>query len=221
MATRSKNFISVVALGGQNPQILNLDFLKANKIIKANEPPFDELLRQEKPLTKFVSVPGFTNLVLGKIEFIVDEQRFQIRDEAIREWPETKILDIAEKYFQVLPYTPLKLVGVNLNSTIVFGTPEEANNCQNLCLPQDSRLASVVSRDNISTSSILRYKYNEDGGRITLTIDQPDKQNTKRTINFNYEFDFTDWPSFKRELETVPSVCQYCESLLNDIMEAL
>lgn len=221
MATRSKNFISFVALGRQNPQILNLDFLKANGIIAVDEPPFDDILKQEKPTTKFVSVPGFTNLVLGNIAFIVDEQRFQIRDGAIREWTETKILDIAKKYYEVLQYTPLKLVGMNLNSTISFGTPEEAMNCQELCLPQDSPLARLISRDSISTSSILRYKYNKDGGRINLTIEHPNKESSKRIVNLNYEFDFTDWANFKKELEKISDVAQYCESVLNQIMEVL
>ncbi|MCK4819585.1 hypothetical protein KA005_27705 [bacterium] len=47
MASQSKNFISIVALGGQNPQILNVDFLKNNKIIPIDEAPFDQLFKQE------------------------------------------------------------------------------------------------------------------------------------------------------------------------------
>ena len=221
MASQSKNFISLVALGGQNPQILNLDFLKINDIIPVSEPPFDQLLKEERPVKKFVSVPGFTNLVIGNLEFIVDEQRFQIRDSAVSEWMETKIIDIAKKYFEVLPYTPLKLVGVNLNSTITFHSSEEAINCQQLCLPQDSGLARIISQDNVSASSILRYPYRDDGGRVTLTIEQPNKENNKRLVNFNYEFDFTDWVNFRSELGKISEIAEYSESILGQLLEAI
>jgi hypothetical protein len=222
MATQSKNFVSFVALGGQNPQILSIDFLKANQIIEVEKPPFDELVKQDKPPVKFISVPSFTNLVIGKISFIVDEQRFIIREDGIQEWSETKILDIADKYFRVLPYTPLKVVGINFNSLVTFDTPEEAKRCQELCLGEDSKLAKIVGQDNILTSCVLRYEYGTHGdGRITLRIEQPNKEGTKRQINFNYEFDFTDWDTFRAKLQKVQDVSDYCDTILDKIMENL
>jgi len=221
MAELSKNFLSFVALGGQNPQILNLDFLKAKDIIPVKEPPFDELLKQEKPMKKFVSIPGLANLALGNIEFVIDEGRFQIRETAISEWVETKIIDIAKKYFEVLPYTPLKLVGINLNSTIAFDTLEETVNCQQLCLPKGSQLERIISRNNITASLVLRYPYRDDGGRIMLTIEQPNKENNKRTVNVNYEFDFTDWGSFNRELAKFSYIAGYSESVLAKLIKAI
>jgi hypothetical protein len=221
MATQSKNFISFVALGGLNPQILNVDFLKASSIISVNDPPFDKLLKQGVAPDKFISLPGFANLVVANIEFLVDEQRFQLRDTKISEWAETNILDIANKYFQVLPYTPLKLVGVNLNSTITFATSEEAHNCQKLCLPKDSQLARIISNDSISASSVLRYPYSDDGGRITLTIEQPSRENKKRAVNFNYEFDFTDWSKFRGELGKISEIAAYSDSILDQLLGAI
>ena len=221
MAELSKNFISFVALGGQNPQILNLDFLKAENILPVNEEPFVSLLAQEKPMKKFVSVPGLTNLVVGNVEFIVDEQRFQVRETGISQWTDAKVLDIAKRYFEVLPYTPLKLVGVNLNSTITFATSEEAKTCQQLCLPQDSKLARIISGDNVSASTVLRYRYSGGRGRITLTIEQPNRENSKRMINFNYEFEFADWANFRTELEKIPDVAAYSESVLAQLLEAI
>jgi len=221
MANLKKNFLSFVALGGQNPQILNLDFLKTNDIIPVNAPPFEELLKQEKPLKKFVSFPGLANLVLGNIEFVIDESRFQVRETEISQWAETKLIDIVKKYFEILPYTPLKVVGINFNSTIVFETPEEANNYQKLCLPEDSPLARIISRDNITASSVLRYPYWDDGGRITLTIEQPNKKNTKRMININYEFDFTNWTNFNRELARFSKITGYVESIIAELLEVI
>ena len=208
MAGWSKNFISIVALGGQNPQILNVDFLKDNKIIPIDEAPFDQLFRQEKPVKKYISLPGLANLVLGNIELVIDESRFQVRETAISEWVDTKIINIAKKYFEVLPYTPLKMVGLNFNSTIVFNTTEDAESCQQLCLPKDSQLAKIISRDNlnISASLVLRYPYGDDGGRIMLTIEQPNKENNRRIVNFNYEFDFTDWTNFRSEIDKISQI---------------
>jgi hypothetical protein len=223
MANQNKNFISFVALGGLNPQILNIDFLKANSIISINDTPFDKLLKQGAAPDKFISVPGFANLSVANIEFLVDEQRFQIRDTKISEWAETKILDIANKYFQVLPYTPLKLVGVNFNSTITFDTSKEARNFQELFFPRNSPFAQIISKQEINASSMLRYPYSDSGGRgrIQLTIEQPDEENKRRVVNINYEFDFTDWLSFRNELKKVPEIGNYCDHILEQFMKAI
>jgi hypothetical protein len=221
MANLKKNFLSFVALGGQNPQILNLDFLKTNNIIPVNAPPFDKLLKQEKPLKKFVSVPGIANLVLGNVEFVIDQRMFQIRETELSQWGETKIVDIAKKYFEVLPHTPLKLVGVNFNSTIIFETPEEAANCQKLCLPDGSQFPRIISRDNIIASSVLRYPYQDGGGRIMLTVEQPNKENTERMININYEFDFTNWSNFNGELAQFSEIADYVESVFAELLKVI
>ena len=223
MVSQSKNFISFVALGGQNPQILNVDFLKDEKIIPIDEAPFDQIFSQEKPVKKFISLPGLANLVIGNLEIVIDEGRFQIRETEISEWVDTKIIDIAKRYFEVLKYTPLKLIGFNFNSTIVFDTPEEAENCQQICLPKGSPLVKIISRGNIniSASSVLRYPYGDDGGRILLTIEQPNKENTRRIINFNYEFNFTDWTNFKRELDKYTEIANYSDSILEGLVKLL
>ncbi|MCK4819586.1 hypothetical protein KA005_27710 [bacterium] len=174
-------------------------------------------------MKKYISLPGLANLALGNIELVIDEGRFQVRETAISEWIDTKIIDIAKRYFEVLPYTPLKMIGLNFNSTIVFDTPEEAENCQQLCLPKDSQLAKIISRDNIniSASSVLRYPYGDDGGRIMLTLEQPNKENNRRMVNFNYEFDFTNWAHFRSELEKFSKIADYSDSILAGLVELL
>jgi hypothetical protein len=224
MANQSKNFISFVALGGLNPQILNIDFLKVNSIISINDPPFDKLLKQGAAPDTFISVPGLVaNLVVANIEIFVDQQRLQIRDTKVSEWSETKILDIASKYFQVLPYTPLKLVGVNFNSTIMFDTSKEAQDFQELFFPRNSPLAQIISKQGINASSMLRYPYSDSGNhsRIQLTIEQPDTENKRRVVNINYEFDFTGWESFKNELKRVPEIGKYCDHILEQFLKVI
>jgi len=221
MANLKKNFISFVALGGQNPQIINVDFLKDNKIIPIDEPPFDELLKQEKPFTKFVSTPVLANLVLENIEFIIDESRFQIQDIAISKWTGTKILNIAEKYFDTLPYTPLKIVGINFNVAITFDNPKENLNFQELVLSEGSKIKGIISKDNITADLVLRYPYTNDKERIQLSLKQSNKQDNKRVINFNYEFNFSDWSNFKTELKKFSELADYFDSILEQIIKTI
>lgn len=208
--------MSLVALGRPNPQILNIDFLVNNKIL-----PFEELPQQGKAVKKFVSVPGFANLVFENIEFIIDEGRFQITERSLSEWTENRILDIAKRYFKVLPYTPLKVVGVNLNSAISFQTSDEAIRLQELILPKDSLLPRIVSADTFTASTVLRYPYGTHGERATLTVEQPDKENTKRIVNFNIEFDFTDWEAFVNELDRISDVSNYADSIVEQLLGAI
>lgn len=224
MAERSKNFISFVALGGLNPQILNIDFLKNSKILPLDldREPSSRPSGQQATVKKFVSVPGLANLVLeNNIEFIVDERRFQITEKGISEWTETKVLDIAQNYFEVLPYTPLKLVGVNLNSTVTFDGSEEDRKFQGLFLPSNTPIVNTISKDNITASIILRYPYSVQGDRITLTLEQPNKENSKRIVNFNYEFDFVDWGNFRRRLAKLSEIADYSDSILGQLLKAI
>jgi len=220
MAQLKKNYVSVIAIGDQNPQIINVDFLRDTKIISIDEPPFSELFRQKEPEIKFVSVPGLTNLALGNIEFLIDLGRFQVRDTAVSEWAETKVVDIARKYFEVLRYTPLKMVGFNFNSTVVFGDSVEAASFQRSFLPEDSPIQKIISKDILSASMALRYPYPEEEGRAMLTLEHL-KQDNERTVNFNYEFDFADWAKFKDELGKFPEIAKYCDSILSKILKAI
>ena len=221
MASQTKNFISFVALGRPNPQILNIDFLRNNRILPRENEPNNKNSEQEKNVKKFVSVPGYANLVLENIEFIVDEGRFQITERSISEWNETKILQIAKRYFKVLPYTPLKVIGVNLNSTISFKNPEEAGRFQELLLPKDHLLAKIISVDTITSSIVLRYPYDTQKGRAMLTIDQPDRENKRRIINFNREFDFTNWKAFDSELDKISDVSTSADLIVDKLLKAL
>ena len=221
MAEISKNFISLVALGGLNPQILNVDFLKVNKIVPTSEPPFDKLFQQQKPFTKFISTPIVSELLLENIHFIVEEGRFQIRDVAVSEWDKTKVLAIAIKYFEVLPYTPLKTVGLNLNATITFETNQEAQKFQQIFLPEKSKVIGIISKENIVADLVLHYSYSDNGERISLSLSQQNNTKIKRILNFNYEFDFIDWTHFGAELNKISQISKYFDSILEQLLKGI
>jgi hypothetical protein len=220
MANMNKNFISLIAIGGQNPQILNINFLRDNHILPSDNEPYKTLLKREKPCDRFVSVPGFTNLIIGNVEFIVDEQRFQVRANAISKWNDFGIAEITKAYFKTLPYTPLKIVGINFNSTISFADSVQSAKMQSLFLPEGSPILNILSQKQIIGSTILRYPFENDGGMITVTIDPPMDTNS-RAINFNYEFKFSGWPSFNKEIGKLSEIGNYCDSIITKLYEAL
>jgi len=217
MADIQKNFASVVALGSQNPQILNEDFLKINKII-TDQPPFDQ-----KP--SFVSTPPFTTIAFGSVEILVEEQRFQIREAGLSDWNETHIFDIAINYYDILKYTPVKTVGLNLSCQIDFENIEEAEKFQKLLLPAKSKIIEIISEDNVDISLRLRYPY-ADNGRVLLTIDRLRPDTLQRQLGFNYEFNCsedgsTDWSMFKLELSNVNNLSDYFSKIIDNLLEAI
>lgn len=218
MANIQKYFASVVALGSQNPQILNEDFLKINKIIPSDQSPFDKK-------TSFLSTPPFATIAFGSIEILVEEQRFQIREAGLLNWNETHIFDIAIDYYKILKYTPVKTVGLNLNCQIDFENIEEADKFQKLLLPEKSNIIEIISEDNIDISLRLRYPH-MDNGQVLLTIDRSSPDKLQRQLSFNYEFDClkdgkTEWSIFVAELSNVNKLSDYFSGIIDKLLETI
>ncbi len=219
MANIQKNFASVVALGSQNPQILNEDFLKNNKILPSDQPPFDEK-------TSFICTPPFTSISFGSVEILVEEQRFQIREAGLTNWSESHIFGIAINYYKILKYTPVKTVGLNLNCQIDFENIEEADKFQKLLLPEESKILEIISENNVDIALKLRYP-NTDNGQIQLTVDMPGHDTLQRQLNFNYEFNCllkegqTDWSVFEAELSNVNKLSDYFTGITKKLLEAI
>jgi len=221
MTELNKKSVNVVVLGRQNPQILNIDFLKSNEIITVTESPFKELFEKEKPFDKFVSTPVFTNLVLGPIEFVVDERRFSIRDKTIDDWVDTSIFDIALRYFETLRYTPINIIGINFTSEIAFSKIEEQKRFQELFLVEKSTILKIVDNDNVNASIVLRYPYPNDRGRVTLSINPYSEKQSSRIINCNYEFDCNDVEILKELIGKISEKAEYFDKILNDVLERI
>ena len=217
MADIQKNFASVVAIGSQNPQILNEPFLKINKIIPADQAPFDKC-------TNFVSTPPFATIGFGPVEIIVEEQRFQIREAGLSDW-NTSIFNIVMNYYKILEYTPVTTVGLNLNCQIGFENIEESEGFQKLLLPEKSKIVEIISKDSVDVSIRLRYPHT-DNGRVLMTIDRTIPDKLQRNLNFNYEFNCfkdgqTDWPMFKTELSNVNNIADYFSDIIDKLLGAM
>ncbi len=217
MATIQKNFASVVALGDQNPSILNIDFLKNNKIISVDHSPFDQ-----KP--NFISTPPFATIGFGPVEIQVEEQRLQVREAGLSDW-NTSIFNIAMNYYKVLKYTPVKTVGLNLNCQIDFENAEESEVFQKLLLPEKSKIVEIISKDNVDVSIRLRYPHT-DCGKVLLTIDRSSPNKLQRQLNFNYEFNClkdgqTDWSMVETELSNIKNISDYFSDIIDKLLEAM
>jgi len=218
MANIQKNFASVIALGSQNPQILNEDFLRINKIIPFDQPPYDKK-------TNFVSTLPFTTIAFGPVEIIVEEQRFQIRQAGLSDWDKTSIFDILINYFKVLEYTPVKTIGINLNCRIDFESIEESEKFQKLLLPEKSKIVEIISKDDIEIGLRLRYPF-ADKRQALLTVDRANQDALQRQLSFNYEFNCfkdgqTDWFLVETELSNVNKLSDYVSDLIDKLLEAM
>ena len=218
MANIQKNFASVVALGSQNPQILNEDFLRINKIIPADHSPFDKR-------TNFVSTPPFATIAFGPIEILVEEHRFQVREAGLSDWNKTYIFDVAIDYYKTLEYTPVKTIGLNLNCQINFENTEESEKFQKLLLPEKSKIIEIISEDNIDIGLRLHYPYAENG-RVLLSIDRSSPDTLQRQLSFNYEFNcfkdgHTDWSMVELELSNANNLSNYFSEILDRLLEAI
>ena len=217
MAKIEKNFVSVVALGSQNPQILNEDFLKVNKIIPSEQSIFEKK-------TNFISTPILTTIAFGSVEIIVEERRFQIRHTNLPSWTETPIFDIVIKYYDVLKFTPVETAGFNFNCKIVFDSLEEANNFHKILLPDTSKIKEIISED-VDVGMKLLYSY-KDNGRVLLTIERLIHEKSERVLNFNYEFSClkdgqTKWSIFKERLSKVDQLTQYFSDITGRLLEII
>jgi hypothetical protein len=218
MANIQKNLASVVALGSQNPQILNEDFLKNNKIIPVGQTIFDKV-------TNFISTPPFATIAFGSVEIVVEEQRFQIREVGLSDWEESCIFDIAKEYYKVLVYTPITTVGINLNAQISFENSEEASSFQKLLMPETGSINEIIAKKNADVSTIIRYPYS-DNGQAMLTVDKSTPDGLNRPLSFNYEFvcpaeNQAKWSKFNGELEKIEELSDYFSSILKDLLKEI
>jgi hypothetical protein len=100
------NFKSVVVIGGFNPTILTPDFLK--DVCKFNS--------SHEPLGMTTAVQ--TEIKYGNTIFLMELNRFQIIVKEVENFDPLFPLDLMLLYLNVLQYTPITLLGVNLNYTL-------------------------------------------------------------------------------------------------------
>lgn len=180
------NFISVVALGNFNPAIVSPRFL--NDVCKLNLGEPDD---QSPP-----EIPVHRSLRFQNLKFSADMDRLQIIESEIKDIFRTRSLNIFNSYYENLPHTPLRAVGVNINCDLV---PESSNQidlmtekiCDALtylnyfdCATVDITESFVQSRTD-KTRMGSSYSIKNVGG-LNRRIDVHKKKDSI-TVNYNYE----------------------------------
>lgn len=219
MPVYKHNFFSIVLLGSHNPQILNHDFLINNKILPQEEEPFKTLLDGEKkgkkPFNEFLSTPPVTSIRYKWISIIVDQNRYQIKDDSKKTSYESPIIQITKEYFgKYLKYTPFILGGLNFHGELLFHDGEDQ-------ISFDSKMGIDSSRLAISHESYpefdIRIKLPWNDGKIEIRKSKDPIDKLKGAFNFNYEFKYEDIDSFMNKLDDVSVAYKKCADILESL----
>jgi len=221
MVPIKKDSINIVVIGRLNPQIVNIDFLMNNDIIPKDEAPFRDLLKSDRPFSKFVSTPVVVELEFDSIRFVVDVNRFLLMQTGVRDWSDSKVGLIASRYFKTLSYTPVTLVGFNLSCTVGPTTPTQDAEFQATFLGPKSRILKAIGVDRPVADITLRYPAEGDNARLSLTVSRPMKTEVARSLNLNYEFDFAGWDDFQKRLERIPEVGRMLDLTASGLLEGI
>ena len=176
MATAKQRFFSIVLVGGQNPQILNHDFLVANRVLPDKEPFVSQKAdKRDNPFTEFFSTPPVARIAYGDYSILVQQDRYQAIDVTGADPTETPIIGITRKYFgEVLEYTPFTLGGLNLNCELMFKADEERKLDRALGVDHN-KVKEAFACDNAVVSLTTRFPFLE--GNLLVGVAKPKKPN--------------------------------------------
>ena len=180
------NFITLVALGGFNPAIVSPDFLNTVCELNLGEP-----VDRSPPY-----VPVIRHLKFHNLKFTVEMNRLQIMETEIEDIAKTRGLSIFNVYYEKLPYTPLKAVGVNINCDLLaeMETKTEALR-KKVSNPRIYLDFFKTDKINVIESSLqtksdktwMSSNYNiENVQGLTRSINVTQKKDSL-TLNYNYE----------------------------------
>jgi hypothetical protein len=202
-------FLSIVFLGRHNPQILNHDFLVDQTVLPRDREPFQSLLAKErnKQFDQFISTPVMATIRYGPVSIIVDENRYQIKDDRLADPASSPIMGIARKYFgDLLRYTPLKVGGVNLNGVIRFTDEEDLGRFEQREGLNRQAISGLIGQPAFRASLTLGFAWHK--GLVEVRLHRAKNEPETIRANFNYEFGYSDIDSFLANLDDVGLVYQ-------------
>ena len=181
-------FLSIIFIGGLNPQILNHDFLLNNGIIPKDQEPFKEfLIGDGKSFTDFISTPPFASIKYGPISITVDEKSYQIVDARFKNKPSNMIIEITKKYFgEILKFTPLRVGGINLNGIIQFNDAQDEQKFDALLGITKKNLTEISNTDDVRVG--IEFTFPWKNGMIAVQVSKPRDRKKPGKLQLNYEF---------------------------------
>lgn len=205
MATFEGNFVSIILLGRQNPQILNHDFLVCNGVLPVDEPPFAELSkREDRPYDEYVSVPVLATLRYGPISIVVQENRYQIVDNRFEALTTTPIVRITKGYFGLLRYTPFLTGGINLNAGLSFSGDEDERQFDERLGLVRTKFEALAETKNVRMGAVFTAPWHK--GMIEMQFAKPKEREQPGIVNLNYEFAYQDIDQFLGNLDDLDAV---------------
>jgi hypothetical protein len=209
-------FFSIVFLGRQNPQILTHDFLVSNRVLPTDREPFSGLLgkRDGSPFTEFISTPVLTTIKYGPISMLVEENRYQIRDDTLQHPPASPIIEITKVYFgKLLRYTPLQIGGMNFNGVIRFGDTRDEQQFDERLGIDRRQISGLTSSEDLRVGMTVSMPWHK--GSAEIQLPKPRDRSQPGAINFNYEFQYADIDSFLANLDDAGLVHERFRQILN------
>ena len=207
------NFITLVALGSFNPAIVSPNFL--NTVCELNLGKPDD---QSPP-----DIPVIRHLQFQNLKFTVEMNRLQIMETGIENIAETRVLSIFNIYYEKLPYTPLKAVGVNINCDLLAEmetktdalTKKVSNPTTYLDFFDTNKINVIESSLQTKTDKTwMSSNYNiENVHGLTRSINVTQK---KDFLNLNYNYEAGAVDKHKSNLSLLlDGYEQFCDEFLN------
>lgn len=218
MPTFEGQFVSIVLLGRQNPQILNHDFLVNNRILPEDQEPFSDFLKREpgQQYSQFISLPVLSTIAYGPISITVQENTFQIKDDRFQDPAGSPIISVVRKYFGAhLKYTPFHLGGFNLHGLIRYSDDEDERKLDEHFGVNRTRVKDIAGSDDVHTSLALRSPWHK--GTMEVRLTKPAAWDNTAEFNFNYEFAYADIDSFLRNLDDAGMIYRRFMELLRQV----
>ena len=191
-------FSVVVVANDHNPTILNPDFLERQGIVQETW--------GWKVIGLAITTPPFATVSYDShVTVSVEPNRLQVTDTSAMGGPQaSKVVDIAQKYVEVLPHVRYTAVGINFRSLVEHA---DAN-----AFLKDHFLKSGPwdSKDHSLQSVGLKLVYPLNGGRVILGVDggivtqrleEESKQIFGVAVHANFHRDCHGYPSKDQVIE--------------------
>ncbi|MBI5554472.1 MAG: hypothetical protein HY920_01285 [Elusimicrobia bacterium] len=186
----TNNFFSLVALGNFNPAILKHEFLKNECNLNLPDP-----IAISPPQFPVISQIRYPN----KLELLMELGKFTLVEPLESAINKSMSLEIFEKYIEKLRFTPVEIIGANVNTNIIFTSQDELNNLI-LVIKDAESIRNFFSSSLVAVNNKIIHKENEDDYReLNYIIPLTDleryqlnvqKQGLTLVINFNFEITY-------------------------------
>ncbi|MBI5789283.1 MAG: hypothetical protein HZA78_10555 [Candidatus Schekmanbacteria bacterium] len=211
----NQNFFSIVFIGYLNPLILNHNFLIDNNILPIEKDPFKRFIKNEggKQFTEFVATPLLSTIKYDYIHITVEQHRFQILDISKILPHESVIANIAKKYFEVLPHTPLAMGGINFNYLLTFDSNESIDIFENQFVNKNIIQSKLELKNIMMGDYAIKFVSEETFGELRINAI---KENPfKKILNINYENNNVS--SFLENLDSISIKYNQAQEIINII----